>query len=228
MLKIDGKGKKILIIPDQHIPYHNPKMRRFLINIKNNFKPDIIINLGDMEDNHAISFHDSDSELLSAGDELKKTIEYIQNDLYSVFPKMYILDSNHGSLVYRKMKHHGIPIAYIKPLKEIYGTPEWQWVPELILETKLGPVYFTHGKSAAPMKVALAMGMSTVQGHHHQNFRINWAKFADDRIIFDMISGCLIDPDSDAFAYGKNGIGKPMLGCSVIHANGVPQLIPLL
>lgn len=228
MLHLDGVGKKILIIPDQHIPYHHPRMHRFLTNVKNNFKPDEVINMGDMEDNHAISFHDSDEDLFSAGEELKKTIEYIQTDLHSIFPRMHILDSNHGSLIYRKMKHHGIPIAYIRPLKEIYKTPDWVWVPELILNTKLGPVYFTHGKTAAPLKLALSMGMSSVQGHHHGAFRINWAKFADNRQVFDMITGCLIDPDSDAFAYGKNGIQKPVIGCAIIHATGVPQLVPLL
>jgi hypothetical protein len=92
----------------------------------------------------------------------------------------------------------------------------------------MGPVYFCHGKSSTPFKVALAMGCSSVQGHFHGEMRIMWKRFADTRMIFDCISGCLIDPDSDAFAYGKNHLPKPILGATIIHANGIPELVPLL
>lgn len=228
MLKLNAKGKRVLIIPDCHVPYHHPRMKEFLSEVKKLHKPDIVIHLGDEVDNHAISFHDSSVELFSAGAELEKAIEYLQSDLHSLFPKMYILESNHGSLLYRKLKHHGIPIAALKPLDKIYGTPRWGWHREIILETKLGPIYLCHGKSSLPGKLALAMGMSTIQGHFHGLFRLNWFKFADNRQIFDCISGCLIDPKSEAFAYGSNHIPKPILGCTIIHANGLPELIPLL
>jgi len=228
VLNLNACGKRVLIIPDLHCPYHHPDARKFLADIKKQFKPEIVINLGDEVDYHAMSFHDSDVDLFSAGQELEAAVEFLQSDVHSLFKHMYLLESNHGSMVYRKAKHHGIPLAHLKPLPELYGTPMWSWHTEIVLKTNLGEVYICHGKSAVPLKVALAMGMSSIQGHHHQNFRINWAKFADDRIVYDCISGCLIDPKSDAFAYGKNLLGKPMLGATIIHANGVPELVPML
>ena len=39
-----------------------------------------------------------------------------------------------------------------------------------------------------------------------------------------MFVGCGIDRDSLAFAYGKNNIPYPILGCGVIDENGVPHL----
>ena len=90
--------KSVLIISDTHIPYHVPELMDFLKLLKKKYKPEKIIHIGDEVDKHAMSFHDSDPDLPSAGDELKLSIPVIQ-ELEKMFPKMDLLDSNHGSLV---------------------------------------------------------------------------------------------------------------------------------
>ena len=224
---INAVGKRILFIPDTHAPYHHKDTRKFLTYLKKIFKPDIVIHLGDEVDNHGISFHDSVAELFSPGHELEQAIDGLQTDIHSIFPEVHLLDSNHGSLVYRKLKHHQIPISVLRPLPELYSTPKWRWHKEIILKTKMGNVYVCHGKSAIPGKLALAVGASSVQGHFHGKFRIEYFKFANGRMIFDMIGGCLVDPKSEAFAYAVNHIPKPILGACVIHESGIPELIPL-
>ena len=94
-------NKSILIISDTHIPYHHKDLIPFLKDIKKIFKPDRIVHIGDEVDKHAMSFHDSDPDLPSAGDELKQSLPIIK-ELEALFPKMDLLDSNHGSLVYRR------------------------------------------------------------------------------------------------------------------------------
>ncbi|WP_206696334.1 hypothetical protein, partial [Streptococcus pseudopneumoniae] len=74
--------------------------------------------VGDEVDKHALSFHDSDPDLMSAGDELKAAIKCLP-PLYKLFPKMALVDSNHGSMVYRKGLHHGIPRKYIRAYGEV-------------------------------------------------------------------------------------------------------------
>ena len=105
--------KSVLIIADTHIPYHVPELMDFLKLLKKKYKPDRVIHIGDEVDKHAMSFHDSDPDLPSAGDELKLSIPVIKQ-LEKMFPKMDLLDSNHGSLVFRRAYKHGIPKAYIK------------------------------------------------------------------------------------------------------------------
>ena len=60
--------KSVLIISDTHIPYHHQDLIPFLKDLKNIMKPDKVIHIGDELDKHALSFHDSDPDLPSAGD----------------------------------------------------------------------------------------------------------------------------------------------------------------
>ena len=72
------KNKRILVISDMHIPYHHKDSIKFLKEIKKEFKPDRIVNIGDSIDFHNISMHDSNPDLPSAGDELNLTKKYIK------------------------------------------------------------------------------------------------------------------------------------------------------
>ena len=60
--------KRVLIISDTHIPYHVKELIPFLRELKKIVKPDKVIHIGDELDKHAMSFHDSDPDLTSAGD----------------------------------------------------------------------------------------------------------------------------------------------------------------
>ena len=48
----------VLVISDLHIPYHHKDSFKFLKAIKKEFKPDTVINIGDLLDFHAISMHE--------------------------------------------------------------------------------------------------------------------------------------------------------------------------
>ena len=87
--RINAFSKKVLIIPDTHIPYSHPDYIKFLSYLKDKYKPEIVCHLGDELDYHAISFHDSDSSLFSADKELDKAIIELQEGLHKLFPKMY-------------------------------------------------------------------------------------------------------------------------------------------
>ena len=219
-------NKSVLIISDTHFPYAHPDTIPFLAVIKKQMKPDLTISIGDEVDGHAISFHDTlvDTEIFNASKELERAIEDIQ-DVSKIFPTMDVLESNHGSLIYRRLRSEGIPLEYLKPLQELYGV-KWLWHEELILKTKRGPVYLCHGKTGAIGKLCKEVGMSSIQGHFHGKFAVNYFHTpTTDR--FDMFVGCLIDYKSRAFDYGKNHLPKPILGCGFIDKDGVPSLIKM-
>lgn len=230
MLTLDARNKPVLFISDTHIPYSHIDYLKFLKRIKErieSFADDyLVVHIGDEVDNHAISFHDSDPDLLGAGAELEKSIEEIQEGLHELFPKLYLLESNHGSLVYRKQKKYGLPIACIKSLQEIYGTPQWEWHHEILLKTNKGDVYVCHGKSGSYGKLAREMGCSAVQGHYHTRMEITYHEsVCQER--FNMFIGCLADRESMAMAYAKNLSIRFQLGTGWIDEFGSPHLIKM-
>ena len=220
-------NKSVLIISDTHFPYAHPDVIAFLTAIKKKYKPDRVIHIGDEIDGHAISFHPSDPDLASPGDELALAIQRLK-PLYKLFPKVDVVESNHGSLVYRKGKVHGIPRFVFKSYREVIEAPkDWRWHPDLTIKLSDGQdVYFCHGKSSAPGKLSQSMGMSTVCGHFHEQMHIHyWAN--PKGLYFSMQVGCLIHDESLAFAYNNVNLKRPLIGTGII-LDGVPRLIPMI
>lgn len=221
-------NKRVLLISDLHIPYTHIDTYRFLEKLKKELNPDRVISLGDEIDGASISFHDKDPDLpFSPSSELEKSIEMLE-PFYKLFPKMDILESNHGSLVYRKGKHHGIPRHVFKGYREILQAPKgWRWHLDMTIKLPGGnECYFTHGKSSNGKKLGELLAMCTVQGHFHNNFDIQYHA-TPNGLYWSMVVGCLINDKSLAFAYNKSTIKRPIVGTGVI-VNGQPRLIPMV
>jgi hypothetical protein len=227
MSKLSYLNKCLLIISDLHIPYHHQDAFKFLKAVKKKYKPDHVYSVGDEADNHGISFHNSDPDLLSPGDELKATQKYCAA-LYKIFPEMDIAHSNHGSLSYRRAKAGGIPLHFLKDYNDVLEVGEgWKWHEEIFIPMGNGvaDVLIKHQFSASVLKSAEQMGMSVIQGHHHNKFEIAYTS-SPLSLHYGMTVGCLIDTKALAFEYNKLQVKRPILGVGVIE-KGVPKLIPM-
>jgi hypothetical protein len=216
-------NSRILFISDMHIPYHHDNTLTFLEMLKKRYDPTRIICLGDELDKHALSFHDSDPDLMSAGDELKAALPVIK-ELENLFPVMDLIDSNHGSMVFRKAKHHGIPRHYLKSYNDVLKVgKDWVWHPDLTITLPDDQkVYIHHGKSSEAIKTSQVMGMSHVCGHFHESFGVRyWAN--PNGLYFAINSGCLINDSSFAYSYNNVNLKRPIIGTSLI-IDGVPIL----
>ncbi len=219
--------KSILCISDQHFPHNHGDIVSFLKEIKSAYSPERIVNIGDETDGHAMSFHEHDPDLLSPGKELETSIKRLQ-PIYKMFPEMDIMDSNHGSLVYRRGKAFGIPKHAFKSYQQMLEAPiGWKWHDHLVLQgTEGAPIYFCHGRSNDALKNSKNVSMNFVQGHHHSRFEIRyWAN--EVSLYWGMTIGCLIERRSLAFAYGKTLSEKPIIGCAII-LDGWPRLLPMV
>ncbi len=201
--------KCILVISDQHMPYHHPQMMDFLKAIKKKYKPTRIVNIGDELDHHAMSFHDSDPDLPSAGDEHKLALKTIK-EMEQLFPKMDLVHSNHGSLAYRRAFSTGIPKAYIKDYNDF-------------LDVGKG---FCHGKVSNITKLVQQYGVSCCSGHYHSQMKIEYVS-RPDALTWGLQVGCLVDKDSMAMAYGRVFKDRPIIGTGII-IDGFPKLLPMV
>lgn len=224
---VEHDNQRILLISDMHIPYHHPNTLAFLSYLKAKYKPTRVICLGDELDGHSLSYHEKSPELPSAMDELSLALPTIA-ELHNIFPKMDILESNHGSLVYRKTKTHGIPKHYIKSYNDILGVDDgWKWHFDLMITLPDGnKCYLHHGKSARCLQLAEKMGCCAVEGHYHNSFSIEYygTPFA---LNWAMQVGCLVDFKSLAFSYANVNIKRPIIGTGLI-IDSQPVLAPML
>lgn len=220
------KAKSILVISDLHCPYQHPDAVAFLKACKAKYQPDTIICIGDEVDFHALSYHESNPDLPAAGDELQQAITAL-TPIYKLFPKCTVIESNHGSMVLRKALTGGIPTKAIRSYNEVLDAPRgWKWVDDTIVQTELGPIYFCHGKSTTPGKLASQYGMSTVQGHYHEKAQLNYIS-TPERLMFDLHTGCLANDKSLALQYNKINPKRPIVSLAVI-INGMPQIVPMV
>lgn len=223
-----AKNSRVLVISDLHAPFYHKDTVPFLRAIKEHLNPDRVILTGDEIDGNSFSFHDKDPDMpFSPSSELEKAIEHLE-PIYDLFPKADILESNHGSLVYRRGKHGGIPRSVFRDYREILRAPKgWNWSSELVLKLSDGrDCYFHHGRSSNGLKLSQAMGMNTVQGHHHSLFNIEYHSTPRD-VFWSMIVGCMIDDKSLAFSYNKLQMKRPLIGCAII-LDGQPKLLPMI
>lgn len=223
MFKLDVRGKRVLLISDLHLPWAVNDWFEFLSDLHKKRKYDVIISIGDEVDHHGISFHEDEMGMPTASKEL----EMAQADMMllgTLFPKIYFLNSNHGSLIFRKAKFNGIPYGFIKPLNELYGTPLYEWHDEIMLKTEMGWLYLCHGKSSGYGKLAINLGCHAAQGHFHSKAEITFHKTIMG-IKYNMFLGCLADREKLAFTYAKSNIPDFINSVGELDRRGKPNLI---
>lgn len=221
-------GKKVLVISDIQAPFHHEDALAFLKAVKKKYKPNHIVNIGDLTDSYCLSAWGTDPDAISANEEIQRMQAFVK-DLVKIFPKADILTSNHDLRLERAAVRAGIPRHFIKDYHEWMGLPKtWKFHDEL----EIDGILYSHGDEGgaggmnASMKRAMHYGKSCVAGHLHTQANITY--FANrEQLIFGMQVGCLIDRKALAFAYAKKSLKKPVLAVGFID-NGVPLLIPML
>ena len=243
MSKKPATTNNILFISDLHTPYQHPDALRFLSALKDKYNFKRVISVGDECDWQALSYHDHNPDLKSAGDELQAAREVL-HELWRIFPMMDIVESNHGSLAFRKALTSGFPKHTITSYADtVFGMRDkwgnlvrpkalgvgWRWHEKLIIDLGQGhQCMIVHGDGvpANTLNSVKQAGMSIIYGHHHSKFDVQYHS-TSEFLHFGMVIGCLIDPHSPAFDYGKKRVlARPIIGCGG-YIDGNPRLFPM-
>jgi len=224
------KGEKsVLVVADTHIPFHHPDYLAFCKRIEKAFNCGIVVHIGDLVDNHAISYHEHDPNGWSPEDEMKEADKHLKK-WFKAFPKVSLCLGNHDSLVDRKAKTVGLPRRCFQQFRDIWNLPKG-W--EVAFEFEYYGVLFKHGINYTGkhghLQAAIDARQSCVIGHSHSVAGVDWTASSKD-IIFGLNVGCGIHRKTYAFNYGKDFKKKPILGCGVVTKTkrGVnAQFIPM-
>jgi hypothetical protein len=208
------------------MPYCHRNTWKFLEAIKKKFRPDRVICLGDEIDGSSFSYHEAHTELDAPGPELEKAIRFLK-PLYKLFPRVDVLESNHGSLIYRKAQTAGIPRRALKNYRDTLAAPQgWNWHFDLRIKMSNGvDLYAHHGKSATAARMSLQEGCCTIEGHFHTKFHVTYWRNSSG-LYWGMHCGYLADHDSLAQSYAKSNMQKGIVGAAMI-LDGHPLLIPM-
>ena len=218
--------ENVLVISDSHIPFEHKYYLDFCLEIKDRVKCGTVVHIGDIIDNHSISYHEHDPNGRSPIDEMREADNHLKR-WFSAFPFLSLCKANHD-LVDRKAKTVGLPERVFRPFRDIWGLPKG-WKNEFSFE--IDGVIYQHGTGYsgdnAHIKAAYNNRQSTVIGHTHSFGGVGYMANEKD-CIFGMNVGCGIDRHSYAFEYGRDFKKKPILGVGVVTDKGkYAQFLPM-
>lgn len=212
-------------IGDQHHPFCHPGYMDFCSDTFEKHGVDKIVNIGDVVDGHALSFHDHDPNGRSAEDESELAMKEVQR-WYRAFPSMRVCIGNHDARYFRTAQKAGIPNRYIKSYREVWNTPKWLWA----LEHTIDGVLYEHGTGSSGKDAAYNRARdqrcSVAMGHVHSFGGVKFHMNPFNRI-FGLNVGCGIDIGAYAFEYGKMFTTRPTLGCGVVFDGQVGLFVPM-
>jgi len=221
------KSHRVMIIGDTHIPFEHPRYFDFIRQTYDEFQCDTMVHIGDVVDNHAISYHEHNPDGMSPGDELKQAIKTLETKWYKHFPNVKVCMGNHDELIYRKAMTHGLPKAAFRSLNEILQAPAgWIWN----FSHEIDHVLYQHGTGTSGKTAHATRSMnnrqSTVIGHIHSHGGVAYVASNKD-LIFGLNVGCGIRPTAYAMTYGRDFVNRPTLGCGIVldgkHAFFIPM-----
>jgi len=227
LLRDEAKGTVVGIIGDTHLPFEHKDYLQFCIDTFKANGVNKVVHIGDLIDNHSLSFHDSETQLKGAHGERLDAKEKLK-PWFEAFPEVTVIHGNHDKIPARQLKKIGLdPETYLRPLSEVYEFPEsWTEVERITVDN----VLYHHGETACGVngfrKDSQKRMCNTVTGHAHGNLGVSYTA-CEHRLVWGMAVGCGIDNKSMAFAYGKNFPNKPIVGCGVVFNGRNPQVFAM-
>lgn len=215
--------KNTLIIGDTHLPFEHPDYLGFCCRIRDKFKCEKVFHVGDLCDNHAISYHEHDCNGLSSAEEVELTRTKLK-EWFKHFPKVDLCIGNHDELAHRKALTHGLADFYIKSYRDVWNLPK-RWNIEHFYQYNGIKIFHGTGFSGLypHVNAVKANRQSCIIGHCHAVAGVHWTASEHD-VCFGLSVGCGIDRNTYAFQYGRHFKYKPILGCGVIKDGGEQAL----
>jgi hypothetical protein len=230
LLELEKLPENVLIFSCTQAPFHHQDAIAFLTVVKDRYKPDLTVCLGDELDLQFLkkAFMGADSP--GPTQELEQGRQFIAQ-LGRVFPKMVLLTSNHVKSRIKFAQAQGnIPSPMLRDWRDVIEAPiDWVWRDYLILRNYLlehghdidkgsrgGIVEQTIKRFARPLSI--------IRGHihseHGDHIKPVWVSRAQ-QVRLHYVS-CLMDPGKVSYTRAPT-----VLGCSVL-SRGVPHPIPLV
>lgn len=212
-LQRNKEREGVLFIGDLHEPFTRDGYLSFCKEMYDKYMLKDVVFSGDVLDNHASSYHESDADGMSAGDELEFAKARIAK-WYETFPSAKVCYGNHDIMSTRKAQTSGLSKNWVKSVPEMLETPNWDFADSFIIDN----VLYCHGIGRKARQRSRQDMMSVAQGHYHSESYVEWTVGKRDKV-FALQVGCGMDDSSYAAAYGKH-FQKMHINVGIIKDSG--------
>ena len=221
-------NNRILVFGDLHLPYQAEEAFDFLSEVKQKYKPDRVVCLGDLLDFYSLSrFQKDPNHRDSIHSELTRVKAGVKT-LGKIFPRVDLTMGNHDDRFAIRVASAGIPSVMMKSFGNLIDAPpHWKIHKSdknlmLTVDATRSGITFAHNRGANTLQVAQRLGQSFVAGHQHSKGQV--VGFNNGRkTIFGVNCPCLISNEGSPYAYTQISNINPVRGCCLITA-GVPTL----
>lgn len=169
------RGDRVLIVPDVHVPNHDKKAWRLLLDVAKDVRFQHVVVLGDFIDNDAVSLHEPHkTRVRNLRRELKLSVEALGELYYATSNASHTYcEGNHETRLQRYIARMAPALDGLLSIKEelVGKNSLWNWV-DYNESVRLGKVNFTHDVGEAGLNAhrgaAKAFMSSAVIGHTHR------------------------------------------------------------
>ena len=169
--------KRVHIIPDQHIPFHDKRAWELQLQVIKTRKPDVLVIMGDFADFYSVTSHQKSPEQrnLLLQDEVKAVRRELDR-LDAMVPKgcrKVFIQGNHEQRLDRYIAQRAPELFGMTSTEQLFKLAKrgWEYV-KYHDHIKIGKVFFTHdtGKagSGAHLAAERAFSNNAVIGHTHR------------------------------------------------------------
>lgn len=166
--------KRMLFVPDAHVPYHSKAAWNLMLRAAKHIKPDVLVVLGDLADFYAVSFHSKHpsrkSRLKWELDELAEALD--QLDAIGASEKHYVA-GNHEHRLERFIHEKAPELDGLLEFRELIRVDErgWKYTPYKHA-LKIGHLHVTHDEgnagAYAHYRARATFETNVVIGHTHR------------------------------------------------------------
>lgn len=229
--RIQTRANKVLIIPDLHMPFHDKKSLSEVVKFAKSFRPDCVVQIGDLYDCYSFSRFSRNPDLITPKDELLAAKGYAVEmwaSMKKASPRasLYQLRGNHESRLIKRMmdKVPEFESLLEAPITSLFKYRGVVSLPSERSELVIGDIILVHGWSLKPEFHMNYFGMSCVHGHSHRAGIVY--KPHRGKALFEMNVGHLADEGQIPLCYGSTMTSQWTKGFGII-SKGEPRFIRL-
>lgn len=166
--------RRILFVPDTHRPYHSERAWQLMLKAARQFKPHVIIVLGDFADFYTVSAHDKDPKRKESFEDEVASVAVGLNELDSLgAEEKHFVSGNHEFRLERFLMTSAPPLYSMIKVEKLFDLKKrgWSYTPYQ-RSLRIGKLHVTHDEgNAGPYaheRARASFEGNCVIGHTHR------------------------------------------------------------